>query len=143
MVDSFMLMQLLRLLKSGDNKSVSHINWWIGDFVEVLDESLGGFSEVGLVPYFFVSLVKLVLYLGHAAAFKIPKVVVEAGFNFDQVWKRANNCILSKEAFYLFFYWCIINFRCEGGFLGLGFKMIHIVMGLKLPNRKINKKLPY
>ena len=38
------------------------------------------------------------MYLGHAGAFKIPKVVVEAGFNFDQVWKRANNCILSKEA---------------------------------------------
>ena len=52
MVDSLRLMQLLRLLKSGDNKSVSHINWWIGDFVEVLDDSLGGFSEVGLVLIF-------------------------------------------------------------------------------------------
>ena len=52
MVDSLRLMQLLRLLKSGDNKSVGHINWWIGDFVEVLDDSLCGFSEVGLVLIF-------------------------------------------------------------------------------------------
>ena len=59
MVDSLRLMQLLRLLKSGDDKSVGHINWWLGDFV--LDDSLGGFSEVGLVPFFFVSLVDLVL----------------------------------------------------------------------------------
>ena len=43
MVDSLRLMQLLRLLKSGDDKSIGHINWWIVDFAEALDDSLGGF----------------------------------------------------------------------------------------------------
>ena len=35
MADSLRLMQLLRLLKSSDGKSICHFNWWIGDFLSV------------------------------------------------------------------------------------------------------------
>ena len=52
MADSLRLMQLLRLLKSSDGKSISNINWWIGDFSEC-------------VVCFFVVGGKLIFSLSH------------------------------------------------------------------------------
>ena len=37
---SLMLSQLLRMLKSGDDRSLTHISYWIGDLLEWLDADL-------------------------------------------------------------------------------------------------------
>ena len=124
MADSLRLMQLLRLLKSSDGKSICHFNWWIGDFLSVLDESLGGVCEGGEINFFFVSLVDLVLealdegwlsqgnwrlvsnrylYKKHVDKFKIVRVEQLASFSFNFVWGRVNNIILERRVSDLLF----------------------------------------
>ena len=54
-----MLCQMLRMLKSGDKKTLAHISYWMGELLGALDAGLdlGVHSEV--VPVYFEHLADL------------------------------------------------------------------------------------
>ena len=112
MSKSLLLRQVLRLLKSEDQKSIDHLGYCIG---EVLGDLLPG-VELGdhtqdSVEYYdyLASLVvdakvadqvtavnwKLVsnksIYLGFSEGFPVPKVEMESGMSYKLVWRSLSN----------------------------------------------------
>ena len=59
MAKSLRLSQLLRLLKSGDDKSVSHIWFWIGSLLEDLIPDRGQAELINIVPKYYESLAEI------------------------------------------------------------------------------------
>ena len=125
MSKSLLLSQVLRLLKSGDDKSIGHVGFWMGELLGDLlpGIELGEHAE-GSVLYFdhIASLIvdaKLselvsvenwkrvtnrIIYLGFAKDFPIPKVEVESGVSLKQAWRRLGNPVLtsvSREILFL------------------------------------------
>ena len=124
MAQSLLLSQLLRLLKSGDSKSLSHVGYWIGellgDFLPGIElgEHAGGNAEyydhlatvvmdARINDQVTVENWKLVtnkfIYMGYSEDFPLPKVEAEAGISYKQVWKRLwNTCLTSSVREVLF-----------------------------------------
>ena len=113
---SLMLCQMLRMLKSGDTKTLAHISYWMGELLGGLDAGLdlGVHSEV--VPVYFEHLADLlaeamaadwvssgnwktltnrILYLKHAESFPVTKAEVDAGISLKLVWRRLESPVLS------------------------------------------------
>ena len=103
---SLMLTQLLRLLRSGDVKSIRHVGYWLGellgDFVPGLEEG----DHADVVPTYFDTLATLMvearvadlvttgnwrvitnkyIYLDHAKTFPVLKNEVEAEVSYKAV----------------------------------------------------------
>ena len=104
MCQSLMLSQLLRLLKSGDSKSVSHVGFWLGEILGDLVLGLDDGEHAGELPEYFDHLADLVveakssdllnasswrmltskkIYLNYAETFPVPKVEKEAGVSYQ------------------------------------------------------------
>ena len=119
MCKSLMLSQLLRLLRSGDGRSVSHVVYWIGELLEDLNAEFGVGEHADVVPVYYDFLANLVaesmaagsvtsenwkslsnrmIYLEHSQQFPMPKVEVEAGVSFKAVWQRLSSPVLSSSA---------------------------------------------
>ena len=125
MSKSLFLVQALRLLKSGDQKSVSHLGYWIGellgDFLPGVE--LGDHAEVSVVYYDYLAdlvvdaklsehvtvenwrfVTNKIIYKIYSDAFQVPKVEVESGLSYKRVWKCLDNPSLtsvSKEILFL------------------------------------------
>ena len=116
---SLMLSQLLRLLRSGDEKCLGHVGFWIGELLGGFVAGLDGGEHADDVPVYFDFLANLVveamaadlvttenwktvtnrvIYLEHAEAFPVPKVEVEAGVSYKAVWQRLSSPILTAPA---------------------------------------------
>ena len=119
MSQSLLLSQLLRLLKSEDSKSVSHVGYWIG---ELLGDFLPGIElgeHAGVNAVYFDYLATVVvdarigeqvtvenwkkvtnksIYLGYSDEFPVPKVEAEAGISYKKVWRRLCNPYLTSPA---------------------------------------------
>ena len=113
---SLLLSQLLNPLKHGDKKSVNHLGYWIG---EVLDELYPGLIHLihpQTIPNYFASLAELVaeavlsgtidaqswkkatnkmIYRQHARSFPQPKVALDSGSAYNDVWRNLNLSCLS------------------------------------------------
>ena len=116
MCKSLLLSQFLRLLKSRDSKSVSHIGFWIGDTLGDLVPGIETGIHADLIPDYFSNLEFLVvegrvadlvtslcwktttnkkLYLEHTKDFTMTKVETEAGFSYDKIWQLINIPVLT------------------------------------------------
>ena len=116
---SLMLSQLLRLLRSGDEKCLGHVGFWIGELLGGFVAGLDGGEHADDVPVYFDFLANLVveamaadlvttenwktvtnrvIYLEHAEAFPVPKVEIEAGVSYKAVWQRLSSPVLTAPA---------------------------------------------
>ena len=60
MCSSLMLSQLLRLLKSGDSKTLGHVGYWVGELLSDFVVGLGGGQHAEVIPEYFEQLADLV-----------------------------------------------------------------------------------
>ena len=116
---SLMLSQLLRLLRSGDTKSMGHIGYWIGEVLGDIVPGLDGGAHAGDTPDYFAHLEFLVvegkaaglvsvgswrqltnkmIYKVHAKDFPDPKVVVDSGVSYKAVWRSLSSPVLTSVA---------------------------------------------
>ena len=111
MCSSLLLSQLLRLLDSGDRKSIGHVQYWLGQVLGDMMVGLGRvqFAELeGLVVNVkttdlvygngWRTVTNKIIYREHAKSFQVPKVVRESGFDYEGVWKRLLMPVLSAGA---------------------------------------------
>ena len=125
MAKSLLPSQVLRLMKSEDQKSIRYVGYWMG---ELLGDLLPGIElgehAVDSVVYFdyLATLIvdakladqitvgnwKLVtnkiIYSGFSQDFVVPKVEVESGISYKQVWRRLSSPSLTstcKEILFL------------------------------------------
>ena len=63
MADSLRLSQCVRLINSGDKKSLQHLSYWLGDLLDTLIPGLGQVNSAVVIPDFF-ELSKAQLELG-------------------------------------------------------------------------------
>ena len=122
---ALMVSQLVRLLKSGDAKSLGHVGYWLG---ELLSDLMPGFDDgdhaVDVPPYYdyFAHLMVEVMtsevvscstwrtvtcktiYLKFSESFPKPRIEVEAGIFYQQLWKRLSlplHSVISRDVLYL------------------------------------------
>ena len=109
---SLLTSQSLRLLKSGDSKSISHIDFWMGDFLSNIVPQLGrkdGAEETpehfailgdcfaplmidGLLTSLSLRTVTNRIIYKHFAKFQQPKIVNDnPNVDYSIVWKRLNS----------------------------------------------------
>ena len=119
MSKSLLLSQLLRLLKSGDMKTMKHIGYWMGDLLGDLVVGLDGGAHAQVVPEYFATIADVLveakaselvsgsnwktlkcqgIYREYAKHFPVPKVEIEAGVSFKTVWRRLASPVLSVVA---------------------------------------------
>ena len=119
MCSSLLLSQLLRLLDSGDRKSIGHVQYWLGQVIGDMMVGLGRVQFAEVIPAYFTELEGLVvnvkttdlvsgngwrtvtnkiIYREHAKSFQVPKVVRESGIDYEGVWKRLLMPVLSAGA---------------------------------------------
>ena len=119
MCNSLLLSQLFRLLKSSDDRAISHIGFWIGyllaDFLPGLDSE----PCSAVVPEYFADIEFLIIEgrmedIVTVSEWKIltnkkiycrkmengspPKIEIEAGISFDNVWRCISQPVLSSSA---------------------------------------------
>ena len=118
MCSSLLLSQFLRLLKSSDEKTIAHVDYWIGDTLTDLLPSLDSCTHASDIHEYYCHMESLVvagriddmitptnwksltnkrIYSEHAKSFPVPKVQCDLGpsFNFALAWKRINSGVLS------------------------------------------------
>ena len=119
MGNSLLLSQLLRLLKSGDTKSMEHVDYWMGEILGDLEVGLGRGEHAQVVPEYFAHLAGLVadalaadlisgsdwrevtnklIYMDHAKSFVVPKVERESGVQYKGVWRKLFSPVLTAGA---------------------------------------------
>ena len=119
MCNSLMLSQLLRLLKSGDSKTLGHVGYWIGELLSDVVVGLGGGQHAEVIPEYFEQLADLVanafasdlitrdgwrtltnkiIYADHANSFPVTKVERESGLDYGEVWRRLRSPVLTAGA---------------------------------------------
>ena len=122
---SLKVSQILKLLQSGDLKSIKHIDFWIGEVLQDLDQDLGLMGNTLQVPSFFEELALLItdakisntidahnwrslsnrsIYLSYMSELPPPRVEIESGFSLVDIWKRINLPCLDyqeREVMYL------------------------------------------
>ena len=125
MSKSLLLSQTLRLLKSDDKKSIAHLGYWIGELLGDLlpGVELGEHAEESVEYYDFLAtlivdaklaekidvenwkiVTNKIIYLGYTEGFPVPKVEVESGISYKQVWRSLHNpCLtsVSREVLFL------------------------------------------
>ena len=118
MSDSLLTTQCARLLRSGDAKSVAHMDYWIGSLVADLIPGLGLGQEAQKTHEYFakvadtIALVMMsetlnattvnnitnkVIYKD-LASFPTPKVELDANCDFKENWKRLQCLVIDSEA---------------------------------------------
>ena len=119
MGSSLLLSQLLRLLKSGDSKSMGHVDYWIGQLLGDLVMGFGRGQHAEVIPEYFAQLARLVadalasdllsgsgwrevtnklIYREHAESFVVPKVERETGVEYKRVWRMLMCPVLTARA---------------------------------------------
>ena len=117
--------QLLRLLRDGDDKTLHHIDYWMGEMLVDFNEEFGSCRQRQSIPSFFMSLADLVtearisetitvnnwkivtnklLYRQIISGFPQTKVEDDIGRSLSEVWRKIwQPCITSstREILYL------------------------------------------
>ena len=118
MSNSLLTSQCIRLLRSGDTKSIAHVDYWIGSLVADLIPGLGLGKEALKTHEYFekvadtLALVMMSETLTAAsvnnvtnkviykdlASFPTPKVELGATYDYNQSWKRLHCWVIDSEA---------------------------------------------
>ena len=114
-----MLSQLLRLLKSGDRKSLASVGYWIGELLSDLLVGIDAGEHAQEVPVYYEHLADLVvdaksssivspskwrtvtskvIYMHHLKSLAVTKVEQENGRSYKIVWERAASPVLTACA---------------------------------------------
>ena len=117
MSKSLLSSQFLRLLRSGDSKSISHVDYWMGSLLADLVVGMGLGDEAGVTPEYFSSigdyvaelmisevltaatlstLTNRMIYKG-LASFPTPKVAIDAVIDYDVIWRRSQSQSIDPE----------------------------------------------
>ena len=118
MCDSLLLSQMLRLLKCSDTKSIAHLVYWIGDSLDFFLPGVSELSHPNDIPDYFAYLESLIvfgkiedlfvynswkslsnkqLYLIKTDSLPSPKVEIEAGFSYCNVWRLLQLPVLTSS----------------------------------------------
>ena len=118
MCDSLMISQVARLLRSGDSKSMMHLDYWVGELLQEIVPWMGTSEHAVDIPDYFDHLGEILvksigqdllsatslgsitnkaIYQG-ITSFPQPKVERESVVNYKQVWKRLHNPIVTPQA---------------------------------------------
>ena len=118
MSKSLMSSQVLRLLRSGDSKSVAHVDYWMGSLLADLVPGMGLGEEAAVTPEYFSSigdyLAELMisevltvstlptltnkLIYKELASFPTPKVASDATVDYKVIWRRSRSPYIGPEA---------------------------------------------
>ena len=119
MADSLLFSQCIRLIRSGDRKSVQHFDFWLGDLLVDLVPGLGQTVSSLYTPEYFghigelfadmlvtdtLTIVTLktitnkAVYAEMTSSFPPPKVVMESGRDYGKVWSRLNSSVVEFRA---------------------------------------------
>ena len=119
MSKSLLLSQLLRLLRSGDSKSVMHVSFWLGELLEDLGLGLDVIEHAVELPELYNYLADLLvqgisagwlsrgssgllinktIYAEHGKNFPLSKVEREAMVEYKNIWRRLGSRVLTAEA---------------------------------------------
>merc|ERR1712240_279544 len=118
MNDSLLASQCARLLRSGDAKSVAHMDYWIGSLVAELVPGLGLGIEATKTHEYFAKLADTMALVMMSetlnastinnitnkviykdlASFPTPKVELEANCDYKVIWKRLRCLVIDSEA---------------------------------------------
>ena len=118
MAESLLLTQLLRLLKYGDQKSITHVSFWLGEILKDISPSFDQGIHPSTVSLYFQSLACViadarirdvvtadnwknvtnkVAYNTIVSTFSLSKVEIDAGVSLSVVWSRLGRSTLSAE----------------------------------------------
>ena len=116
---ALLMSQLLRLLKSGDRKSLSHVGYWMGELLGDLVDGIDDGEHAQDVPAYFDHLSQIVvevkssdyfnqcswknltsktIYVNFLKSLANPKVERDAGVSYKEVWKRSMSRVLTSCA---------------------------------------------
>ena len=119
MSKSLLLSQLIRLLRSGDVKSIHHVSFWLRDLLADLCLGLDINEQARELPEQYDGIADLVvegialgwlsrlssytitnkiIYEEHAKNFPTSKVERESGVEYRNVWRRLGSPVLTAEA---------------------------------------------
>ena len=120
MADALLLSQLVRLIRSGDRKTLGHTHYWLGDIVETLvPDIVHGQCRAEETPNYFVHIETLVvdmmvretltaetiknitnkvIYKELTSSFPPPKVVMESALDYGVAWRRLHSTVVDIKA---------------------------------------------
>ena len=119
MADSLLVSQCVRLINSGDKKSLQHLSFWLGDLLGTLLPGLGQMNSALVIPEYFShigevfadmmisdaitagtlkSITNKMLYAEMTTSFPPPKVVMESSLDYSLTWSRLHNSVVNAKA---------------------------------------------
>ena len=119
MADSLLVSQCVRLINSGDKKSLQHLSFWLGDLLGTLIPGLGQMNSAAVIPEYFShvgevfadmmisdaltagtlkSITNKVVYAEMTTSFPPPKVVMESSLDYSLTWSRLHNAVVDAGA---------------------------------------------
>ena len=119
MADSLRLSQCVRLINSGDKKSLQHLTYWLGDLLDTLIPGLGQVNSAVVIPDYYIHVAELVadmmisdtltagslksrtnriVYAEMTSSLPPPKVVMESSLDYRLTWSRLHNPVVDARA---------------------------------------------
>merc|ERR1712240_476423 len=119
MADSLLVSQCVRLINSGDKKSLQHLTFWLGDLLGTLIPGIGQVNRDVVVPEYFnhvaevfadvmisdvltagslKSITNKIVYSEMTSSFPPPKVVMESSLDYKLTWSRLQSSVMDARA---------------------------------------------
>ena len=119
MADSLLVSQCVRLINSGDKKSLQHLTFWLGDLLGTLIPGIGQVNRGVVVPEYFnhvaevfadvmisdvltagslKSITNKIVYSEMTSSFPPPKVVMESSLDYKLTWSRLQSSVMDARA---------------------------------------------
>ena len=119
MANSLLVSQCVRLINSGDKKSLQHLSFWMGDLLGALIPGLGQVNSAVVIPEYFNHIAELiaemmisdtlnagslksitnkVVYVEMTSSLPPPKVVRESNTDYSLAWSRLHFSVVDARA---------------------------------------------
>ena len=119
MADSLLFSQCVRLINSGDKKSLQHLSFWLGNLLGDLIPGLDLVDSAAVVPEYFSHIGELfadmmisdfltagslkaitnkMVYVEMTSSLPPPKVVMESNLDYKLTWSRLHSPVVDARA---------------------------------------------
>ena len=119
MADSLLVSQCVRLINSGDKKSLQHLSYWLGDLLGTLLPGLGQMNTAVMIPDYFSHIAEVfadmmigdaltagslktitnkIVYAEMTSSFPPPKIVMESNLDYKVTWSRLHSSVVDARA---------------------------------------------
>ena len=119
MADSLLVSQCIRLINSGDKKSLQHLSFWLGDLLGTLIPGFGQVNSAVVIPEYFNHIAELFaemmisdtltaeslksitnksVYIEMTSSLPPPKVVMESSLDYSLAWSRLHCSVVDSRA---------------------------------------------